>query len=152
MSFTVADADWAARTRDSFSRQGLMRHLGAELTRLEPGLVEIAVAYGSHLTQQHGLFHAGTGAAIADSAGGYAGYTLYPATAAVLTVEFKLNLLAPARGHRLRAVGRVIKPGRTLTICDLEVYAEEGDKTTLTAKGLQTLIRLEGRPETEQRG
>lgn len=102
-----------ARIRESFERQGLMRHLGAEMTGIKAGFVTIRLPFRSELTQQHGYFHAGGTAAIADSAGGYAGATLMPDDSSVLTVEFKLNLLNPARGEWLEAVGRVVKPGRT---------------------------------------
>lgn len=146
-SFTPADPAYAARVRHSFERQGLMAHLGAELLRVEPGLVEIALPWRRELTQQHGYFHAGATSAIADSAGGYAAYSLFPADSSVLTVEFKVNLLAPAEGERLRATGRVIKPGRTLTVCELEVLAERDGAATTCARGMQTLFCLLGRPD-----
>ncbi len=146
-AFTPADADFEARVRDSFARQGLMAHLGAELSAVEPGQVEIVLPFREALTQQHGFFHAGALATIADSAGGYAGYSLFPASASVLTVEFKINLLAPADGERLIAVGRVVKPGRTLTVCEVRVEAERDGRRRLCATALQTLMRLEGRPD-----
>ncbi|GJD47459.1 1,4-dihydroxy-2-naphthoyl-CoA hydrolase [Methylobacterium crusticola] len=145
------DPDFAARVRDSFGRQGLMATLGASLSRVEPGLVAIVLPFRPELTQQHGLFHAGATSAIADSAGGYAGFTLFPADSSVLTAEFKINLLAPARGERLVAVGEVVRSGRTLTICDLKVYAEAGGARTLCATGLQTLVCLRDRPDTQTR-
>ena len=122
-----------------------MALIGATLGRVEPGLVEIALLFRPDLTQQHGYFHAGMTSAIADSAGGYAAYTLFPADSSVLTVEFKINLIAPADGERLIATGRVRKTGRTLTICDLEVVAIKGGKPTTCALGLQTLICLAGK-------
>ncbi|MBY0298853.1 MAG: PaaI family thioesterase [Methylobacterium sp.] len=134
------------RVRASFARQGLMATLGADLILIAPGRVEIALPYGPELTQQNGYFHAGGTAAIADSAGGYAGFTLFPAGTDVLTVEFKLNLVAPAEGDRLVAVGEVIRAGRTLTVCDLKVYGEHGDRRTLCAAGMQTLICVPERP------
>jgi uncharacterized protein (TIGR00369 family) len=147
-----ADPDFVARVKMSFARQGFMALLGARITRVEPGMVEIEAPFRADLTQQHGYFHAGVTSAIADTAGGYSGYTLFPADSSVLTVEFKINLLAPARGNRLRATGRVVKSGRTLTVCALEVHAlsgegDEGDgamKRTLCASGQQTLICLHG--------
>jgi uncharacterized protein (TIGR00369 family) len=145
--FQPRDANYEGRVRDSFARQALMRTIGAELARIEPGRVEIALAHRSDLTQQHGYLHAGVTSAIADSAGGYAGYSLFPAGSSVLTVEFKINLLAPAAGERFLAMGEVIKPGRTLTICRLEVTALKGDQRTLIAIGQQTLICLEGTPD-----
>lgn len=141
------DPDWQARIRDSFDRQHFMRYLQAVMTRAEPGRVEIAVPFRPELTQQHGFFHAGVATSIADSAGGYAGFSLFPRNSSVLTVEFKVNLLNPARGDRLRAVGQVIKHGRTLTVCDLRVIAMTGDEAVLCASGQQTLFCLHGRPD-----
>jgi len=117
------------------------------VVRVEPGRVEIALPYRDDLTQQHGFLHAGITSGIADSAGGYAGYSLFPAGSSVLTVEFKINLLAPAAGERFLAVGEVVKPGRTLTICRLEVSALKSGQRTLIAVGQQTLICLEGTPD-----
>jgi uncharacterized protein (TIGR00369 family) len=145
--FTAPDPNFAERVRASFGRQGVMRLLGASLTRVEPGVVSIELPYRPDLTQQHGFFHAGVTSTIADSAGGYAGFTLFPADSSVLTVEYKVNLLAPADGERLEATGRVKKPGRTLTVCDLEVVAVKGDRRTVCAVGMQTLICLAGRPD-----
>jgi uncharacterized protein (TIGR00369 family) len=119
--FTALDPNFAERVRASFGRQGAMALLGACLTRVEPGVVSIELPFRPDLTQQHGFFHAGVTSTIADTAGGYAGFTLFPAESSVLTVEYKMNLLAPADGERLVATGRVKKPGRTLTVCDLEV-------------------------------
>jgi uncharacterized protein (TIGR00369 family) len=145
--FQPRDPGFENRVRDSFARQTLMRTIGAELTRVEPGLVEIALPYQPDLTQQHGFLHAGITSAIADSAGGYAGYSLFPAGSSVLTVEFKINLLAPAAGERFLALGEVVRPGRTLTICKLEVTAIKGAQRTLIAVGQQTLICLEDQPD-----
>ncbi|MFI7061340.1 PaaI family thioesterase [Kribbella sp. NPDC050124] len=136
-----------ARVRDSFERQGLMHHLGAQLTEIAPGRVHIILPSRPEVTQQHGYFHAGATSAIADSAGGYAAYTLFPEDSSVLTVEYKINLLAPAEGTHLEAIGTVLKAGRTLTICRLEVYAIQPTNRTLTATGQQTLIRIDKRPE-----
>ena len=146
-TFTPADPGFEARVRDSFARQSIMQLIGAELTRVEPGRVEIQLPYRADLCQQHGFFHAGVTATIADSAGGYAAYSLFPADASVLTTEFKINLLAPAAGERLRAVGTVIKPGRTLTISDVEVFAVRDGRQTLCAKLLGTLMTLHGKPD-----
>jgi uncharacterized protein (TIGR00369 family) len=142
--FQPRDPAYETRVRESFARQALMRMIGAELTRIEPGRVEIALPHRADLTQQHGYLHAGITSAIADTAGGYAGYSLFPAASSVLTVEFKINLLAPAAGDRFLAFGEVVKPGRTLTICRLEVSALKGGQSTLIAIGQQTLICLEG--------
>lgn len=142
---TLPDAT-VARIRDSFARQGLMGLLGAELAQVKAGLVTIRLPFRPELTQQHGYFHAGGTASVADSAGGYAGFTLFPDDSSVLTVEFKLNLMNPAQGDHLEAVGRVIKPGRTLTICQLDVWGVAADRRIHVATGLQTLICVQGRP------
>jgi uncharacterized protein (TIGR00369 family) len=147
VGFQPADPDFAARVRASFGRQGVMKLIGAVLTRVEPGLATIELPYRPDLTQQHGFFHAGMTSAIADSAAGYAAFSLFPADASVLTVEFKINLIAPADGERLVATGRVKKPGRTLTICEFEVVAQKGGKSTVCALGLETLICLAGKPD-----
>ena len=131
--------------RASFARQGAMRLIGAELVAVAPGYCAIALVPRPAIEQQHGYVHAGIVGAIVDSAGGYAGFTLFPADASVLTVEFKLNLLAPAAGDRLVAEGRVIKPGRTLAITQGEVHAERGGKRTLVALMQQTLMVMHGR-------
>ncbi|MET8838372.1 PaaI family thioesterase [Micromonospora sp. NPDC004540] len=130
------------RITESFERQGLMRHLGARLAHIAPGRVHIVLAGRPEVTQQHGYIHAGATSAIADNAGGYAALTLFPADADVLTVEYKINLLAPAVGDHIEAVGTVLKSGRTLTVCRLEVYGVQGGKRTLVATGQQTLICL----------
>lgn len=145
--FKPADPGFETRTRASFGRQGIMSLLGARMTRVAPGEVAIELPFRADLSQQHGFFHAGVTSTIADSAGGYAGFTLFPADASVLTVEFKINLLAPARGDRLVAIGKVIKPGRTLTVCSLEVDVFDGTRKTACAYGLQTLMCMVGKPD-----
>jgi len=141
------DPKYSTRVRASFERQGAMRLIGARLTDLRPGHCTIELPYREDLTQQHGYIHAGIVSAIADSAGGYAGFTLFPADASVLTVEYKVNLLAPAAGERLIAVGDVVKHGRTLAITRGEVYAEESGRRTLCAIMQQTLIVMTGKPD-----
>lgn len=133
----------AARIAESFARQGLMRHLGARLGHIGSGEVHIHLPMSDSLTQQHGYFHAGATSTIADSAGGYAALTVFDDDADVLTVEYKINLVAPAVGDELEAVGTVIKPGRTLTVCDLKVYAHTGAERKLVATGQQTLISVQ---------
>ena len=145
--FAAEDPEFEARVRASFGRQGIMALIGARITRVEPGLVEIELPYHADLTQQHGFFHAGITSTIADSAGGYAAYSLMPAGASVLTTEFKINLLAPADGELLRARGRVIKPGRTLTVCEVDVFAVKDGVATPCAKLLETLMCLKDRPD-----
>ncbi|WP_326615810.1 PaaI family thioesterase [Streptomyces decoyicus] len=130
------------RIQDSFDRQGLMSHLGARIAHIGPGRVHIVLPSRPEVTQQHGYFHAGATSAIADSAGGYAAHTLFPEGTEVLTVEYKINLLAPAVGDRIEAVGTVLKPGRTLTVCQLEVFGVQNGQRKLVANGQQTLIRV----------
>jgi len=142
--WTPVDADFEHRIRGSFARQGAMRTLGATLESVEPGFCSISLVPRPEVAQQHGYVHAGVVAAIVDSAGGYAGYTLFPREASVLTVEYKLNLLAPAAGERLVAEGRVIKSGRTLVVTRGEVHAEQGGERTLIAVMQQTLMVMHG--------
>lgn len=136
------------RVSDSFDRQGLMRHLGASIESIEPGEVRLKLPYRAELTQQHGFFHAGASSALADTAGGYAGFTLFPEGSSVLTVEFKINLVAPARGDYLLAVGKVLRSGRTLTICQLEIFGVTPKGRDLVAIGQQTLMCMHGKPDT----
>jgi len=137
-----ASPDVRRRVRESFERQGLMSHLGARITRIAPGRVHIVLPSRPELTQQHGYFHAGATSAVADSAGGYAAFTLFPESTDVLTVEYKINLLAPAIGDHIEAVGTVLKSGRTLTVCQLEVFAVQDGRRKLVANGQQTLISV----------
>jgi uncharacterized protein (TIGR00369 family) len=124
-----------------------MKLIGATMTRIEPGVVTIELPYRADLTQQHGYFHAGIVATAGDSAGGYAAYSLMPAGATVLTVEYKINLLAPADGEHLVATGRVIRSGRTLTVCEVEVEVLKGGARATCAWLLQTAICLENRAD-----
>jgi uncharacterized protein (TIGR00369 family) len=144
--WTPSDPDYAARVRESFARQAVMRLIDARLTRVEPGEVEIQLPYRADLTQQDGYLHAGIVSTVADSAGGYAGYTLMPAASRVLSVEYRLHFLAPAEGERLIATGRVKRSGRTLTVCELEAVVVKGEARTVCAWGTQTLICLAGPP------
>ena len=138
-------ADYAERVRGSFARQGAMQTLGASLGLLEPGAVDIELPWAQGLTQQHGFLHAGMVATALDSACGYAGFTLMGQDAAVLTIEFKINLLAPARGERFRMEGRVIKPGRTITVCEGRAFAIENHQEKLVATMGCTLMAVTGR-------
>ena len=146
-SFVAPDPDYAARVRASFARQGAMRLIGARMVELFPGRCAIALAHREDLTQQHGYIHAGIVSALVDTAGGLAGYTLFFEDSSVLTVEFKLNLLAPAAGERLIAIGDVVKPGRTLVITRGEVYAETAGARILCAIMQQTLMVMAGKPD-----
>jgi len=144
---TASDPLFADKVRDSFDRQNAMGFIGAQLTKIEPGHVEIELPYREELTQQHKFFHGGITTMIADSAAGYAAYSMFPADSSVLTVEFKMSLLAPAAGEKLIASGKVVKPGRTLTLCDVEVHAVKNGKKTLVLKGLETLICLHNKAD-----
>ncbi|MEO8674886.1 MAG: PaaI family thioesterase [Casimicrobiaceae bacterium] len=145
--WTPLDLGYEARVRASFARQGAMRTLGATLESVEPGYCAISLVPRAEVAQQHGYVHAGVVAAIVDSAGGYAGFALFPEDASVLTVEYKLNLLAPATGERLLAEGFVVKPGRTLMITRGEVHADQGGKRTLVAIMQQTLMVMHGKSD-----
>ncbi len=144
MQFTPLNPEFAARVRASFNRQAAMGLIGAQLTKVEPGRVTIELPVRDDLGQQHGFVHGGVVGMIADSAGGYAAFTLMPIEASVLTVEYKINMLAPAQGERLIAVGSVLKPGRTLSIVRADVYALAGGKETLIAATQQTLMVMHG--------
>jgi uncharacterized protein (TIGR00369 family) len=146
-AFEAPDPAFAARVRASFGRQRIMAWIGAELSRIEPGLCEITLPFKEELCQQHGFFHGGVVGTIADSAGGYAGFSLMPEDASVLTVEYKLNLVAPADGDRLTARGQVVKPGRTLVVSSANVIVHKDGRETLCATLLQTLMTLHGRKD-----
>jgi uncharacterized protein (TIGR00369 family) len=147
MSFQPKDANFADRVRASFARQRVMQTLGITIGRLEPGAIELAMLHRPEYTQQHGFIHAGIVTTALDSACGYAAFSLMPADAAVLTVEFKTNLLAPAKGDRFLFRARVVKPGRTLTVCDAQAFALEGGADErLVATMTGTLMALFERP------
>lgn len=137
--FEPQDADFAARVRASFAQQAFMTTLGASLELVRPGEVHIALPFSPGLSQQHGYMHAGATAAIADSANGYAALTLTPPGYEVLAVEFKINLLAPARAPRLLARGRVLRAGRRLTVCLAEVLGVDGPEQEVVATMLSTI-------------
>lgn len=137
--------------RESFARQGLMKHLDAELTALDSGACEIRVRHRAELTQQHGYFHGGVTASIADSASGYAAYTMMPADSSVLAVEYKINFVAPAEGELLIARGRVLRSGRTLKICAADVFVVNGEQRILCATSLSTIMALPGQSDSSRR-
>lgn len=142
----VAEGDFETRVRDSFARQRAMVTIGAELTRVMPGVVEIELPFDEALTQQHGFLHAGVISTALDSACGYAAYSLMPAEAAVLTIEFKVNLLAPGRGERFLFRGSVTKPGRTIIVADGQAYGFAADgETRLIATMTGTMMTVLGR-------
>ena len=136
-----------ARIRASFVRQRFMQTLGAAVVSVEPGEVVLEMPFDVELTQQHGFLHAGAVSALADSAAGYAALSLMPADAGVLSVEFKVNLMAPAAGHRFRATGRVARAGRTITVCTVEVEAIGDGETRVVAIMQATMMAVRGRDE-----
>jgi uncharacterized protein (TIGR00369 family) len=140
--FVPQAPDFEERVRDSFSRQKLMTTIGARLTRVAPGEVEIEMPYREDLTQQNGFIHAGIVTSIVDSACGFAAYSLMPQEADVLSVEFKLNLLSPAKGELLRARGRVLKPGRRVTVCAGDLYVVSDGSEKLAATMLATMMTV----------
>ena len=142
MRFKIMDPDYENRVRASFCRQKLMGVIGAALTRLAPGEAEVSLPYRDDLTQQHGFVHAGIIATIADTASGYAAFSLMPADAAVLTVEYKINLISPAVGELFIARGRVIRPGKQLSVCTAEVMAYQQGQGKMVATMLATLMAL----------
>ena len=141
-AFTPAVPGFDERVRQSFSRLALMATIGARLVRIAPGEVDIEMPVRADLTQQHGYVAAGIVTAIVDTACGYAAMSLMPAGANVLTVEYKVNFVSPARGERLLARGRVVKPGRALTVCTGEVYALSDAAPKAVAAMLATMVAL----------
>ena len=137
------DPDFEARVRASFARQRFMATLGATLERVAPGEVAIALPFRDDLTQQHGFLHAGAVTAVVDSACGYAALSLMEPGAGVVSVEFKINLLAPAVGERFLATARVVKAGRTLTVCAGELTAGESVAAVMQA----TMMAVRGRAD-----
>ena len=134
---------FAEQIRQSFAKQTIMDLIGAELSRVEPGIIEITLPYRADLTQQHGYMHAGIVTTIADTASGYAAYTLMPPNSEVLSVEFKVNLLRPAKGEKFVAVAEVIKSGKTLTVVHADVFGVNHDEQReLVATMLSTMICL----------
>lgn len=136
--FTAQDPGFGSRVHESFTRQKVMSLIGARLTTVEPGMAEITLQARDDLTQQDGFLHAGIITTVLDSACGYAAYTLMPAGSRVLSVEFKVNLLAPARGEIVRARAEVKRSGRTLTVCSADAFADD----VLCATMLATMIRI----------
>jgi uncharacterized protein (TIGR00369 family) len=140
--FLPANADFESAVRQSFAQQGVMRLIGAEMIAVKPGACDIRLPFSDWVSQQHGFFHGGLIATVADSAGGYAAMTLCPAGTEVLTVEFKVNFLAPAKGSEVIAVGRVIKPGRTLMVCGIDVDVLNNGVATRCAIVQQTMMAV----------
>jgi uncharacterized protein (TIGR00369 family) len=145
--FKPTHPEFINTVRDSFARQGIMRHIGATLGEIRPGYVEIALPYSDDVSQQHGFFHGGIVGTIADSSGGYAALTLMAPGDGVLTVEYKINLLAPADGEKLIARGQVIRPGRTLTVARADIVVIKEGREKLCGYMQQTLMRIMGRAD-----
>jgi uncharacterized protein (TIGR00369 family) len=148
-TFAPQDPTFAARVRASFDKQQFMTTIGARLTRVDPGEVDIELTKRDDLTQQHGFVHAGVLASAADSACGYAALSLMPPGAAVLSIEFKINMLAPAAGDRIVARGKVIRAGRTVTVCSADVYALTDGAEKLVASMQATMMSVQNRGLTD---
>lgn len=146
-AFEPIDPAWEDRVRRSFARQRALATLGATLARVAPGEVEIHLPFRPELSQQHGFLHAGVTTAVVDTACGYAALTLMPAGAAVLSVEFKVNLLAPGQGSLFVATGRVVKPGRSVTVCTGEVEARGEGRPRTVALMQATMMAVRDRPD-----
>jgi uncharacterized protein (TIGR00369 family) len=140
--FDPSDSEFESRVRSSFALQQLMTTIGAEITKVVPGEVHIEMPFNSAWTQQNGFIHAGIITSIVDSACGYAAYTLMPASSGVLTVEYKVNFLNPAKGQKFVGIGKVIKPGRSLTVCSGEVVSLEKGEEKLIATMQATMMRV----------
>ncbi len=150
IDFSSADPDIETRIRESFIRQSMMSLIGAELSLIRAGEVHITAPFDARFTQQDGFLHAGTITTLIDSACGYAAYTLMPADSRVLSVEFKVNLLNPAQGERFRAKGRVIKPGKTLTVCEGKLFASSDGQEKLVAVMQATMICVQTEGKAQQ--
>lgn len=144
-----ANPDFEKTVRQSFARQQAMDLIRATLTKVEHGHAEISMPHWDGIEQQHGFVHGGVVGMVADSAAGYAGMTVVPADASVLSVEYKLNFLAPARGSQLVARGQVVRPGRTLIVTKAEVYSIENETEVLCALMQQTIMVMHGNPEKQ---
>lgn len=146
-SIQPRDPAFESRVRASFDRQRAMQTIGARIVRVEPGEVELELPFRDDLTQQHGFLHAGIVTTLVDSACGYAALSVMDRESAVLSVEYKVNLLAPAIGERMRAIGRVIKSGRTLVVCTGEVIAVANGAEQVVTVMQATMMAVRGRPE-----
>ena len=152
LPFQPRNPDYRAVATDTFARQRAMRTLGISIARMAPGEVELSMGYLPEFTQQNGFVHAGIITAGLDNACGIAAFTLMPAGSDILTVEFKTNLLAPARGERFAFSATVVKPGRTLTVCEGRAYAIQHGTNTLIATMTGTLMALLRREEAAPDG
>ena len=146
VNFEPRDPDYEAKVRSSFGRQTAMQTLGAVMGKVRPGEVEIEMPYRADLAQQHGFIHGGIVTAIVDGACGYAAFSLSAPDTEVLTVEYKVNFVAPAKGQRLLARGEVVRPGATIAVCKGDVLAYDGGEENLVATMLSTMMLLPNRP------
>ena len=145
--FEPKDPEFEAKVRESFGKQTAMQSLGAVISRVKPGEVEIEMPYRADFTQHHGFVHGGIVTAIVDSACGYAALSLSAPETAVLTVEYKVNFLAPAKGDRLLARGEVVRPGSTVTVCKGDVVAYDGGDEKVVASMLTTMMLMPNRSD-----
>jgi uncharacterized protein (TIGR00369 family) len=149
--FKPKSIDYKQKVNDSFNRQKFMDLINADLIQVKPGYCEIQIPYDVNLTQQHGFFHAGIISTIADNAAGYASFSLMEENSSILTVEFKLNLIAPGEGEMLIGRANVLKSGRTLTICRSEVFIVKNGKEKLCAASQSTLIELKNKTDNNNK-
>jgi uncharacterized protein (TIGR00369 family) len=147
MPFEPSDPSWDARVRSSFARIPMMATIGAVLDRVAPGEVDVRLSIHDAIAQHHGFVHAGALTTAIDTACGFAALTLMPPGAGVLAIEFKVNLMSPAKGESIVARGRVVKPGRNVTFCHGEVFAVEGGREKLVATMAATMMVVQGRPD-----
>lgn len=147
-SFKYFDPDYEEKVRSSFSRQPFMNYISATVTDVKPGYCEIRLAYKKELSQQHGYFHAGVIGTVADNCGGYAAYSLMPPGTSVLTVEYKLNLIAPGDGDSIIGRSNIVKAGRTLSICNTEVFVVREGAEKLCATSLMTVMSMVGKSDS----
>lgn len=147
LTFEPRNPDYVRRVREAFAGQAMLAALGVELCRIEPGFCELQLPYRQDISQNHGYFHGGAIATLADVSGGFAGWSLLPEGMWIVTVEYKTNMVAPGRGERLIGRGRVVRAGRSLTTTEIEILAVEQGRETLCATALQTLMAVRAQPE-----
>jgi len=142
MSFVPKSDNYIEIVQRAFEHQGFMKHLGVEIVDIRPGFCELHIPFREELDQHHGYFHGGVIGSLADVSGGFAGYSLLPEGQAMLTVEYKLNIIAPGAGDYLKGVGRVVKAGRTLTVTEIDVFGVKDGVETQCATAIQTLMAV----------
>lgn len=147
--FVPQDPDFAAKTRASFDRQAIMKTMGVEMTSVEAGRCELVMQFHPDFTQQHGYLHAGAVTTVADSAAGYAAFTLMPANSSVLSIEFKQNLLSPAAGEALIARGEVVRAGRTITVVEARAFMRKDGAEKLIGIMVATMMCMHGRSDAQ---